>query len=87
MPDRFRTAGSSGSKRYSDRSSSRCSRGCGPELGNDERARAEKAWTATMLLDSIGLGTTEGGARRLMSEFNLSSVPGRGTTVTAVRWR
>ena len=40
-----------------------------------------------MLLDSIGLGTTEGGARRLMSEFNLSSVPGRGTTVTAVRWR
>jgi anti-sigma regulatory factor (Ser/Thr protein kinase) len=28
-----------------------------------------------------------GGARRLMNEFQISSVPGEGTTVTAVRWR
>jgi len=34
-----------------------------------------------------GLGLGLGGARRLMSEFVVSSSPGQGTTVTAVRWR
>ena len=34
----------------------------------------------------IGLGLGLGGARRLMSEFNILS-DGAGTTVTAVRWR
>lgn len=34
-----------------------------------------------------GLGLGLGGARRLMSEFVISSVPGQGSTVTAVRWR
>ncbi len=33
-----------------------------------------------------GLGHGLGGARRLMDEFDVSSAPGRGTTVTAVRW-
>ena len=34
-----------------------------------------------------GLGLGLGGARRLMSEFQIASVPGAGTTITAVRWR
>jgi serine/threonine-protein kinase RsbT len=34
-----------------------------------------------------GLGLGLGGSRRLMSEFYISSAPGHGTTVTAVRWR
>jgi serine/threonine-protein kinase RsbT len=34
-----------------------------------------------------GLGLGLGGARRLMNEFQISSLPGEGTTVTAVRWR
>ena len=34
-----------------------------------------------------GLGLGLGGARRLMSEFYISSTLGQGTTVTAVRWR
>jgi serine/threonine-protein kinase RsbT len=34
-----------------------------------------------------GLGLGLGGARRLMSEFYISSTLGEGTTVTAVRWR
>lgn len=33
-----------------------------------------------------GLGHGLGGARRLMDEFEVSSAPGRGTTVTAIRW-
>ncbi len=33
-----------------------------------------------------GLGHGLGGARRLMDEFDVTSAPGRGTTVTAVRW-
>ncbi|MFF8642638.1 anti-sigma regulatory factor [Streptomyces sp. NPDC015345] len=33
-----------------------------------------------------GLGHGLGGARRLMDEFHVWSSPGRGTTVTAVRW-
>ena len=33
---------------------------------------------------SLGLGLP--GARRLVDEFNLHSVPGQGTTVTIVKW-
>jgi serine/threonine-protein kinase RsbT len=33
---------------------------------------------------SLGLGLP--GAKRLMDEFNIESVPGRGTTVTMVKW-
>jgi serine/threonine-protein kinase RsbT len=34
-----------------------------------------------------GLGLGLGGARRLMSEFNLESQPGKGTRVCVTRWR
>ncbi|HEX6643382.1 MAG TPA: anti-sigma regulatory factor [Gemmatimonadales bacterium] len=34
-----------------------------------------------------GLGLGLSGARRLMSDFSLHSVPGQGTRVVAVRWR
>jgi serine/threonine-protein kinase RsbT len=34
-----------------------------------------------------GLGLGLGGAKRLMNEFAISSEPGRGTRVTAVRWK
>ncbi|MFF3640911.1 anti-sigma regulatory factor [Streptomyces sp. NPDC002564] len=33
-----------------------------------------------------GLGHGLGGARRLMDEFQVRSTPGRGTTVTVLRW-
>ena len=34
-----------------------------------------------------GLGLGLGGSRRLMSEFAVSSQPGQGTSITAVRWK
>ncbi|HEX2689115.1 MAG TPA: anti-sigma regulatory factor [Kofleriaceae bacterium] len=34
-----------------------------------------------------GLGLGLGGARRLVSEFEIETVPGRGTKVTVVRWK
>lgn len=34
-----------------------------------------------------GLGLGLGGARRLVNEFRIESVPGKGTRVTIVRWR
>lgn len=34
-----------------------------------------------------GLGLGLGGARRLMSDFAISSQPGQGTRITTVRWR
>jgi len=34
---------------------------------------------------SLGLGLP--GVRRIMDEFNISSEPGRGTTVTVVKWK
>jgi serine/threonine-protein kinase RsbT len=34
-----------------------------------------------------GLGLGLGGARRLVNEFRIESVPGTGTRVTIVRWR
>jgi serine/threonine-protein kinase RsbT len=35
--------------------------------------------------DGMGLGL--GGARRLMSEFEIVSSPGKGTTVSVIRWK
>lgn len=35
----------------------------------------------------MGLGYGLGGVRRLVDEFQIESEPGKGTTVTAVRWR
>jgi serine/threonine-protein kinase RsbT len=34
-----------------------------------------------------GLGLGLGGSRRLMSELDISSRPGEGTTIVAVRWK
>ncbi|WP_086853555.1 ATP-binding protein [Amycolatopsis kentuckyensis] len=34
-----------------------------------------------------GLGHGLGGTRRLVDEFDLDTAPGRGTTVTVVRWK
>ena len=34
-----------------------------------------------------GLGLGLSGAKRLSNEFDISSVPGKGTTVTLARWR
>ncbi len=34
-----------------------------------------------------GLGLGLGGARRLSSEFDISSTPGQGTTVSITRWK
>ena len=34
-----------------------------------------------------GLGLGLGGAKRLMSEFDIRSKPGEGTTVTVTRWK
>ncbi|MFG2138320.1 ATP-binding protein [Streptomyces sp. NPDC048650] len=45
---------------------------------------------ATALTDGFttgpGLGHGLGGAKRLMDEFEVDSVPGQGTTVVATRW-
>lgn len=35
---------------------------------------------------SGGLGMGLGGARRLMDEFDITSKPGEGTTISAVKW-
>jgi serine/threonine-protein kinase RsbT len=34
-----------------------------------------------------GMGLGLGGARRLMSDFNIESEPGKGTRITVVRWK
>jgi len=34
-----------------------------------------------------GLGLGLGGSRRLVSEFDLQTTPGRGTRVTVIRWK
>lgn len=36
---------------------------------------------------SGGLGLGLGGAKRLMDEFHIDSVPGNGTTITMKKWR
>jgi serine/threonine-protein kinase RsbT len=53
----------------------------GPGIADVEQALRDGFTTGT------GLGLGLGGARRLMSEFSISSQPGQGTRVTAVRWR
>ncbi|HET8644250.1 MAG TPA: anti-sigma regulatory factor [Vicinamibacteria bacterium] len=53
----------------------------GPGIADVEQALRDGFTTGT------GLGLGLGGARRLMNEFSISSQPGQGTRITAVRWR
>jgi len=53
----------------------------GPGIPDVDQALRDGFTTGT------GLGLGLGGARRLMSEFTISTRPGHGTTVVAVRWR
>jgi serine/threonine-protein kinase RsbT len=34
-----------------------------------------------------GMGLGLGGSKRLMNEFSIDSEPGRGTTITCIRWK
>jgi serine/threonine-protein kinase RsbT len=52
----------------------------GPGIADVETAMQDGYSTGR----SLGLGLP--GARRLMDEFEIVSVPGRGTTVTATKW-
>ncbi len=52
----------------------------GPGIADPERALEGGNST----IGSMGLGLS--GARRLMDEFALDTAPGRGTTVTVVKW-
>ncbi|HEX8907664.1 MAG TPA: anti-sigma regulatory factor [Anaeromyxobacteraceae bacterium] len=52
----------------------------GPGIANPELAMRDGFSTA----NSLGMGLP--GAKRLMDEFELSSAPGRGTTVTMKKW-
>jgi serine/threonine-protein kinase RsbT len=53
----------------------------GPGIADVEQALRDGYTTGS------GLGLGLGGARRLMNEFAISSQPGQGTRITAVRWR
>jgi serine/threonine-protein kinase RsbT len=53
----------------------------GPGIPNVELALKDGFTTGT------GLGLGLGGAKRLVNEFDLQSAPGKGTTVTIVRWK
>jgi serine/threonine-protein kinase RsbT len=53
----------------------------GPGIADVARAMADGFSTA----NSMGLGL--GGAQRLVNEFSLESVPGRGTKVTVTQWK
>jgi len=53
----------------------------GPGIPDTELALRDGFTTGT------GLGLGLGGARRLMSEFSISSKVGEGTCITTVRWR
>ncbi|HTD45712.1 MAG TPA: ATP-binding protein [bacterium] len=53
----------------------------GPGIADVSRAVAEGYST------SGGLGIGLSGVRRLVDEFEISSEPGKGTTVTVKRWR
>jgi serine/threonine-protein kinase RsbT len=52
----------------------------GPGIADVERAFADGFSTG----GGLGLGLS--GSRRLMDEFELVTVVGKGTTVTAVKW-
>jgi serine/threonine-protein kinase RsbT len=53
----------------------------GPGIADHEQAMREGFTTGN------GLGLGLGGARRLVSEFELQSAPGEGTRVRVVTWR
>jgi serine/threonine-protein kinase RsbT len=53
----------------------------GPGIADVSQALKDGFTTGT------GLGLGLGGARRLMSDFAVSSEPGQGTRVVATRWR
>ena len=53
----------------------------GPGIANIEQALKDGFTTG----GGLGLGLS--GARRLMSEFELDSTPGRGTRVSVTRWK
>jgi serine/threonine-protein kinase RsbT len=53
----------------------------GPGIADVARAMTDGFSTA----NSMGLGL--GGAQRLVNEFSLESVPGRGTKVTVTQWK
>ena len=53
----------------------------GPGIGDVQQALKDGYSTGT------GLGLGLGGARRLMSEFEIHSVPQQGTRVVVTRWR
>ena len=52
----------------------------GPGIPDVEKALRDGYTTGS------GLGMGLGGARRLVSEFDIASRPGEGTRVTAIRW-
>jgi len=53
----------------------------GPGIADVERSMQDGVST------SGGLGLGLGGAKRLMDEFHVDSVPGTGTTITMKKWR
>ena len=53
----------------------------GPGIPDVEQALKDGYTTGS------GLGLGLGGAKRLVNDFAIDSAPGRGTTVTIVRWR
>jgi len=53
----------------------------GPGIADIDQALTDGFTTAK----SMGLGF--GGAKRLVNEFNVSSAPGQGTTVTLTQWK
>jgi serine/threonine-protein kinase RsbT len=53
----------------------------GPGIPNIEQALRDGFTTGN------GMGLGLGGARRLMSEFEIDSQPGKGTRITVARWK
>ncbi|MFJ8915348.1 anti-sigma regulatory factor [Amycolatopsis sp. NPDC102389] len=53
----------------------------GPGIADVEQAMTDGFSTGA------GLGHGLGGTRRLVDEFTIDTAPGRGTTVTIVRWK
>ncbi|MFJ9779677.1 ATP-binding protein [Amycolatopsis sp. NPDC101161] len=53
----------------------------GPGIADVEQALTDGFSTGA------GLGHGLGGTRRLVDDFHLDTAPGRGTTVTVVRWK
>jgi serine/threonine-protein kinase RsbT len=53
----------------------------GPGIRDIDQALKDGYTTGT------GMGLGLGGAKRLVNEFAIESAPGRGTTITIVRWR